>query len=858
MLIGEASHGTHEFYRERARITRRLIDEHGFTAVAVEADWPDAYRVNRYVMGLSHDVDADIALSRLPALPDVDVAQPATSCSSSSGCAPATTRTRTRRRKARFYGLDLYSLQASIEAVIGYLDRVDPAEARRARDRYSCFDHVGREGQAYGYALAYERAIPCENEVVAQLVALRSRADAYLRRDGWIAEDELFFAEQNARVVRDAEEYYQQMYRAEVSSWNLRDRHMADTLDALVEHLDRQLGRAKIVVWEHNSHVGDARATAMGARGELNVGQLARQRYGERLPARRLHHSRRSRHGRHRLGRRRRAQARAAGAPRQLRGAPPRGRPPSFWLDTADRGVARRAARPPARARDRRDLPTRDRASEPLLRRSPRRPVRRGDPLRPHPGARAARTHLDLGSRRATRDLPDGGVRCSRTEATPVAGWPPGWPVCRSEHLVVLGLPRGGVPVAFEVAAALGAPLDVIVVRKLGVPYQPELAMGAIGEDGVRIVNEDVVRRAGVTAADFAAVEARERRRARARARARFRGAHDRVPLAGRTALVVDDGIATGSTVRAACEVARAHGAARVIVAAPVAPPERGRAPARRRRRGRRALEPARRSTRSASSTTTSRRPPTTRSFACSSSHARHAVDARRGPATPTAGRDEEVEIDAGPVRLAGHLTIPERRRRRRVVRARQREQPAQPPQPLRGATCCNRAGLGTLLFDLLTAEEERDRANVFDIELLAQRLVVATRWLREQPRGARRRDRLLRREHRRRGRAVGGRRNPSADVAAVVSRGGRPDLAGARASADVRAPTLLIVGGDDTEVLELNREARARMRCETALEIVPGATHLFEEPGTLADGGRARSRLVRQPHSAWVRQASG
>ncbi len=174
----------------------------------------------------------------------------------------------------------LQPARASIEAVLRYLDRVDPAEARRARERYSCFDHVGTEGEAYGYALAFEGAIPCENEVVAQLVELRRRSDAYLRRDGWIAEDELFFAEQNALVVRDAEEYYQQMYRAEVSSWNLRDRHMAATLDALVEHLDRQHPHTKVVVWEHNSHVGDARATSMGARGELNVGQLTRQRHG--------------------------------------------------------------------------------------------------------------------------------------------------------------------------------------------------------------------------------------------------------------------------------------------------------------------------------------------------------------------------------------------------------------------------------------------------------------------------------------------------------------------------------------------------------------------------------------------------
>jgi erythromycin esterase-like protein len=248
--------------------------------VAVEADWPDAYRVNRYVMGLSHDENADAALSdfhRFPAwmwrnhavLTFVEGLR----ARNDAHAHPAT--------KVRFYGLDLYSLRASIEAVVGYLDTVDPAEAQRARQRYSCFDHVGAEGQAYGYALAYAGAMPCENEAVAQLIELRHRADAYLRRDGWIANDEFFYAEQNARLVRDAEEYYQQMYRAEVSSWNLRDRHMAGTLDALIEHLDGQVPRTKIVVWEHNSHLGDARATEMGARGELNVGQLARQRYGD-------------------------------------------------------------------------------------------------------------------------------------------------------------------------------------------------------------------------------------------------------------------------------------------------------------------------------------------------------------------------------------------------------------------------------------------------------------------------------------------------------------------------------------------------------------------------------------------------
>jgi erythromycin esterase-like protein len=278
-LIGEASHGTHEFYQERARITRRLINERGFTAVAVEADWPDAYRVNRYVMGLSDDQNANAALSDFRRFPawmwrnrDVLAFVEWLRARNDAHVNAVT--------KARFYGLDLYSLRASIEAVVDYLDRVDPEEAKRARARYSCFDHVGAEGQQYGYALAYAGAIPCENEVVTQLIELRRKADAYLRRDGWVADDEFFFAEQNARLVRNAEEYYQQMYRAEVSSWNLRDRHMAGTLDALIEHLDRQRPRAKVIVWEHNSHVGDARSTEMGQRGELNVGQLARQRYG--------------------------------------------------------------------------------------------------------------------------------------------------------------------------------------------------------------------------------------------------------------------------------------------------------------------------------------------------------------------------------------------------------------------------------------------------------------------------------------------------------------------------------------------------------------------------------------------------
>ncbi|MHB1801185.1 MAG: erythromycin esterase family protein [Actinomycetes bacterium] len=185
VLIGEASHGTHEFYRERARITRRLIDERGFTVVAVEGDWPDAYRVNRYVMGMSTDADADGALGGFRRFPtwmwrNQDVLQFVQwlRARNDAQVHPGA--------KARFYGLDLYSLQPSIEAVIEYLDTVDPVESRKARERYACFDHVGAEGQAYGHAVVYEGAVPGENEVVAQLVELRSKADAYLSRDGWV------------------------------------------------------------------------------------------------------------------------------------------------------------------------------------------------------------------------------------------------------------------------------------------------------------------------------------------------------------------------------------------------------------------------------------------------------------------------------------------------------------------------------------------------------------------------------------------------------------------------------------------------------------------------------------------------
>jgi erythromycin esterase-like protein len=276
VLIGEASHGTHEFYRERARITRRLIEEKGFRAVAVEADWPDAYRVNRYLHGAPDDADAEEALRGFRRFPtwmwrNAEVLD-------FLGWLRAHNEHRSVAERVSFFGLDVYSLFSSVEAVIAYLERLDPAGAERARERYSCFEQFGGE-QAYGRAAALGVSATCERGVVEQLLELQRNADAYLRRDGVAAEDEQFCAEQNARVVAGAESYYRSMFGAAASSWNLRDRHMAETLEHLRDHLARHGTPAKLVVWEHNSHLGDARMTEMSRRGELNVGQLVRERH---------------------------------------------------------------------------------------------------------------------------------------------------------------------------------------------------------------------------------------------------------------------------------------------------------------------------------------------------------------------------------------------------------------------------------------------------------------------------------------------------------------------------------------------------------------------------------------------------
>lgn len=279
VLIGEASHGTREFYDIRARLTRRLIAEAGFQFVLLEADWPDTLRVHRHIHGKGEDRDAAEALGgfrRFPAwmwrntvmvdfvewLRDWNTRHPRQSCG--------------------LFGLDLYSMHASIEAVLAYLQKVDPEAAARARKRYGCFEFFGRDPQAYGYATVRQGAEPCEQEVVAQLTDLRRQYGEYLGRDGQRAEDEFFYAEQNARLAADAEQYYRSMFQGRDESWNLRDRHMTETLAAVREHFGRR-GPAKVVVWAHNSHLGDARATSMSERGEWNVGQLARERFGTQV-----------------------------------------------------------------------------------------------------------------------------------------------------------------------------------------------------------------------------------------------------------------------------------------------------------------------------------------------------------------------------------------------------------------------------------------------------------------------------------------------------------------------------------------------------------------------------------------------
>jgi erythromycin esterase-like protein len=278
-LLGEASHGSDEFYRERAAITRRLIVEHGTVAVAIEADWPDALRVDRYVRGLPGNPDGREALSGFRRFPTWMWRNTAVLefvewlRGHNARLSPA--------ERVGFYGIDLYSLFGSIDAVLAYLDREDPPAAWRARRRYACFEAYREDAQAYGYATRLGMSPGCEDAVVAQLREMLAGRAAQAALDAREDEAARFHAEQNARLVKNAERYYRTMFGSRVASWNLRDKHMVETLEALRHHLGTsRAAPPRIAVWAHNSHLGDARATELGEHGEWNVGQLVREGHG--------------------------------------------------------------------------------------------------------------------------------------------------------------------------------------------------------------------------------------------------------------------------------------------------------------------------------------------------------------------------------------------------------------------------------------------------------------------------------------------------------------------------------------------------------------------------------------------------
>lgn len=398
------------------------------------------------------------------------------------------------------------------------------------------------------------------------------------------------------------------------------------------------------------------------------------------------------------------------------------------------------------------------------------------------------------------------------------------------QDIVVLGVPRGGIPVAFEVATALDAPLDVILVRKLGVPHQPELGFGAIGEDGVHIVNDIVVQQAQLTDDAMAEVEHQEREELSRRA-VRLRSAHPRIPLTGRTALIVDDGVTTGATARTACRIARAHGAARVVLAVPVA--------------ARDALTPLKREADEVICLETPTwflavgqwyrafgQPTDDQIIELLDRAANGAPEPQQRIAHSTPPlRDDEVHVIAGNIELTGHLTIPVDPIGL-VVFANPSGSGHHSPRNRHLAGVLQQAGLGTLVFDLLTPDEEIHRTRVFDIDLLAARLVDVTGWLTRQqhteglPIGYFAADTGT-------AAALRAATSPRVDIAAVVSRSGRPELT-RDALARVHAPTLLVVGGIDPLMLRLNQRAQAAMSCATAVMVVPGATRSFTEPGAL------------------------
>lgn len=395
----------------------------------------------------------------------------------------------------------------------------------------------------------------------------------------------------------------------------------------------------------------------------------------------------------------------------------------------------------------------------------------------------------------------------------------------------MIALPRGGVPVGFEIAQALGAPLDILLVRKLGAPFRPEYGIGAIAEGGVRFVRQQDVEAMGIGEQELEALVAEESAELRRR-QLLYRGEREALSVEGRTVILVDDGIATGGTAVAAGRALKARGATRVVLAVPVAPPD-----------------------------TRERLAADFDEFVCleqpegffgigqfyadfgqlEDAEVTELLEAAREPAglsadppggsvPPPLERPVEIELAPG-LRLAGDLRLPEPAAGL-VIFAHGSGSSRLSPRNRQVAEALNEAGLATLLFDLLTGEEELDRANVFDIGLLAERLLAVTAWARAEAdlgelpvgyfgasTGA--------------AAALRAAAGLGGEIRAVVSRGGRPDLGGESLEA-VASPTLLIVGGADWQVLELNEAAAKLLRCEHDVAVVPGATHLFEEPGAL------------------------
>jgi putative phosphoribosyl transferase len=382
----------------------------------------------------------------------------------------------------------------------------------------------------------------------------------------------------------------------------------------------------------------------------------------------------------------------------------------------------------------------------------------------------------------------------------------------------VLGVARGGVPVADAVATELGASLDMVLVRKLGALSRPEVTVGAIGEGGVRVVNNRLSRSMRLSDDEMRSAEFRERLELD-RLAMKLRGDRPRRELDGRTVIVVDDGIATGATARAACAIARRRGAARIVLAALAAP------------LGWQEWMVGVADDYLALETVDSVLAISRLCEEFGQTTDEEVIALLDGSRTGAGDFDEDVQIDLGRIQLGGHLAVPANHSGV-VIFAHGSGSSRHSPRNLFVAAELRKAGLATLLFDLLTFAEEKDRSNVFDIGLLARRLVAATKWIQDRPEVSGSRIGYF-------GASTGAAAaltaatDPSVAIHAIVSRGGRPDLAGP-AIPRVEAPTLLIVGGADQPVLELNLQAAAMMRCPNRLWVVPDATHLFSEPGAL------------------------